>query len=295
MTPANRSEESKARQALADIVSRALQIVDLVARPEVQAIVQGDSPLARAALEPVLSRADDPLRRMLTTTVPAAMALHSIADHLRALGAIVMHCATALPLETVCRSVVESAAVVMWVVEPGISAKKRRARAHLLAWSSRFEGARAAREAGEAKPLPRLTFEDLRARCTKDGLRLVKDNQERSVKYQPIIEGEGLPRFTERSAALLKVINARGAYHVYAGVTHAELYGLFRAFGDPFMAGDVEMMPLVFHLDTASRAIGVGYRSALEAARQYSDWLGLDAAPISGSTPWRCFTSARFE
>jgi hypothetical protein len=121
------------RGALADVVQTALLLVDVAARPELQQQFEHESPLTAAAAEQGLRRVDDPIRRMmLTTTVPAAMSLHALADYLRALRPTALECETVLPLQSITRTVIETAAAAEWILEAHITAIQRRARYRLV-------------------------------------------------------------------------------------------------------------------------------------------------------------------
>jgi hypothetical protein len=125
-------------------------------------------------------------------------------------------------IETVARSALEAGSVAWWLLAPGLTARQRVCRLHLLRRNNARELEKSAEETGQSAGLPgRETVAGIEAECRDLGLSRFTQGGDR-------LEGEVRPRYTARVKAMTDELGNQGAYSIYSGSAHAELTGLWR-------------------------------------------------------------------
>jgi hypothetical protein len=202
------------------------------------------------------------------------MSLNVAADSLRAVAAALPTVETVLPLEVLARHVLECASTALWLVDPSIGSRARVARMLLLRYESGVQEVRAAKAVGASPAGP--TSDQVAAIASDWGWRLQKN-----AKGRPLtIEGQTLPVHTERANQVLRRIQAAGAYNLYSGSTHAEMYGLWRALSPPMDAAGETYNIMHFDYLAAWNAVRVANLSALTAALDYRDLKGRNTSEV---------------
>jgi len=129
-------------------------------------------------------------------------------------------------IETETRSSLEAGSVAWWLLEPGLTARKRVCRMQLLRRNSARELARSIDEVGEDPAVSGTeTVAGIEAECRDLGLPPFTQGGDE-------LEGEVRPRYTARVKALTDELGNTGAYSIYSGPAHAELAGIWRLFGE---------------------------------------------------------------
>ena len=180
--------------------------------------------------------------------------------------------ATVLPLEVIARSAIECCGLVVWVCDPTISGKARVARTFVLQLSAAEQALRAANAVGMGLPSP--TVADLQAVAKRWGWQTHR--QKIGNRKWWTVDGEELPGATGRAEALLRTIDAKGAYHIYSGTIHAELHGLWRAFSSPMNAAGETYNVINLDYEAAWEAVLVANLAAAKAAEAYRQLTGHD-------------------
>jgi hypothetical protein len=223
---------------------------------------------------PVRNRAGRQIRVIQTAIVPAAMSLNVAADSLRAVAAALPAVETVLPLEVLARHILECASTAIWLVDPSIGGRARVARMLLLRYESGAQEVRAAKAVGSSPGGP--TPEQVAAIASDWNWHLQKNAKGRSLT----IEGQTLPVHTERANEVLRRIQAAGAYNLYSGSAHAEMYGLWRALSPPMDAAGETYNIMHFDYIAAWHAVRVANLSALTAALDYRDLKGRNTSEV---------------
>ena len=166
---------------------------------------------------------DRPVR---TVYAYAQMATKLAAEFSRCAALVIGAGRPAPGIETEVRSALEAGSVAWWLLEPGLTARQRVCRMHLLRRNSAREYARSIGEVGEDPAVAgNETVAGIEAECHALGLGSFTaggdklDHQER-LKY------------TKRVQALTDELGNTGAYSIYSAPAHAELAGIWRLFGE---------------------------------------------------------------
>ena len=226
-----------------------------------------------AGLE-VRSRAGRQIRALQTAIVPAAMSFNVAADSLRALAAALPAVETVLPLEVLARHILECASTALWLVDPSIGSRARVARMFLLRYESGTQEVRAARAVGTSPAGP--TPEQVAEIASAWGWDLQMSAKGRVLA----VEGEKLAVHTERANEVLRRIQAAGAYNLYSGSAHSEIYGLWRSLSPPMDAAGETYLLMSFDYLAAWHAVRVANLSALTAALDYRDLKGRNTSEV---------------
>jgi hypothetical protein len=150
-------------------------------------------------------------------------------EYARAVEAMVGSLRSALAPETMARTALEAAASAWWLLEPELGARRRVCRLQLVRIKSAVELQRTIAEIGESNADGAFgeTPDRVRDYSRQLGLGSFLDKgQDHSV----VCETETRPRYTQRVKVLLDEWGVKGAYRLYSGTAHAELYALLRHF-----------------------------------------------------------------
>lgn len=138
-----------------------------------------------------------------TVFAGGAMYLHTILDCVRAIAATLTPDTTPYVTETLARAAMEAGAVLWWLLEPGISVRRRVARF----WLTRASGAERLAEAValvDPRAAPGLYGETpamVEAAIRGLGLVYTREQDRRTGRWSWTSEGEKLPSYTARATA----------------------------------------------------------------------------------------------
>ena len=194
-------------------------------------------------------------RATMTAEVPARLAAAAIATYIDNLSLMVRSSATALPLEVITRSIVETSGLVYWLLDVDISGEKRLIRALLLMYKSAFETeavATAQGMLGQGYTTPAF----VRDRIDLYGF---------DWKLQPgsnanpiLIDGEKLPPYTQRAKAVLSAVGvSESTYKMYSGTVHGEIFGILGMYTNPRQIGGKRIQFEQFRIGAAWSAVAL--------------------------------------
>jgi hypothetical protein len=264
-----RGEWAKLCRRTADRLDAVVGLAEQAAAPEPGSLLEQE--IARVT---VRNRSGRPIRALQTAILPAAMSLSVAADSLRSMAAALPVAETVLPVEVLGRHILECASTALWLLAPRIGGRARVARLFLLRYESGVQEARAAKAIGTQRAGP--TPEEVAAVASDWGWHLQKPGKGRSLS----VEGESLPGPTNRAEQLLHRIRAAGAYHLYSGSSHAEMYGLWRALSPPLTAAGETYNLIEFDYLAAWHAVRTSNLSTLTAALDYLSLKGRDVSEV---------------
>ena len=194
---------------------------------------------------------EDPVRTMYAA---GALYLDTIMRCLRALGDALSPATTPYVLEAQARAAMEARAVLWWLLEPGLAARRRVIRF----WLIRASGARyldtSARKV-DPKALPGVygqTPESVRQDMADLGLVLEEKETPRKNKitgaqwstWSWSCEGEKLPGYSDRARAFEAEVQSFGAYGIYSAAAHAEWHAVIAGWRqEPLPGGATTLTP----------------------------------------------------
>lgn len=258
--------------ALADQVSS-----DSVWRPETGS--PGHAELANTEMGPQSQWGEGPVR---TAYAVAAMAVQAIAEYAKAMQPLVMLQQSPLVPETLARGALEAAASAWWLLEEGLGARRRVCRLQLVRIKSALELQKALREVGISNADDRYgeTPDEVKEFSSKLGLGAFLD---KGHDIAAACETEVRPGYTERVKSLLTDWKFTGAYNIYSGSAHAELYAVWRLFRNmgPAASGQEPIFRLAPDrggLQSAVHGVLLAVIAPLERAALLFGWHG-DAGP----------------
>jgi hypothetical protein len=162
---------------------------------------------------------EDPVR---TAYAASAAFLFASLDCLQAMADSVNLLTTAYVPNVIARAAMEAGSQAWWLLEPKIGARRRAIRSILVRAKSARYLSQAARKIdpvgqvtqyGEDQPTVRSYARDL-------GISYICNDDRTEC------EGEKLPGYNARAAALESAMKMIAAYNIYSGATHAELYSV---------------------------------------------------------------------
>jgi len=126
------------------------------------------------------------------------------------------------PIESLTRTSLEAASVAWWLLEEGLTARRRYCRMQLLRRNNAFWLAKSIAQVGENRGVAGTeTIAGIEAECVAMGLAPFGSGGSE-------LEGERRQGYTDRVDDLITALGYHGAYSIYSGVAHAELSGLWR-------------------------------------------------------------------
>jgi hypothetical protein len=221
--------DHRARRALAEVLSKATITAETLTHPDTwspAAASIGETELNHEEAGPDGPWGERPVR---TAWALAQMLIRSAVEHCRALQAVVAVEQSLLAQETLARGAMEAGASAFWLLDPRVGARRRVCRLQLLRIKSAMElervtgQMRIANTAGEYGETPEI----VRSYSLKLGIGSFRD-QARDLSA--ICEDELRPGYTSRARALIDASGATGAYGIYSGTAHAELYAVMRRY-----------------------------------------------------------------
>ena len=185
----------------------------------------GDSELRNAESGPAGVWGERPVR---STFAHSQMAVNAVVQHARAVATLIDPPRTSLALDVLARGALEASAIAWWLLEPKLGARRRVCRMQLLRVNSARELAKAIAEAGADPALiGGETVADVQKYSADLGIGAFADVG--SVGNAQC-EGEVRPGYTKRVKDLTDDWGFDGAYSIYSGMAHAELYGFWRMY-----------------------------------------------------------------
>ncbi len=233
----------------------------------------GDSELRNTEVGPKGPWGELPVR---TAYAMGCMGIHAAAEYARALHAVLTVDRPPLVPETLARGSLEIAASTSWLLQEDIGARRRVCRLQLMRIKSALELERAVNEIGVSNANGEYGETPDQVRRTSDELGLAsflgKGNDEAAA-----CESETRPNYTTRARRLLDDWGAKGAYALYSGAAHGELYSLWRSFraaGAPVSGQQqlFELAPDPTGLHRATHAVLLAMVAPLERAALLFGW-----------------------
>jgi hypothetical protein len=127
-------------------------------------------------------------------------------------------------IEALTRTSLEGASVVWWLLEEGLTARRRVCRVQLLRRNSAKELEKSITAVGANPSVAgQETVAAIEAECLQLGLAAFGQGGDE-------LEGDIRLRYTKRVEKFTDDVGYQGAYNIYSGVAHAELAGLWRLF-----------------------------------------------------------------
>ncbi len=267
--------ESASRKLLASALLETAALLQYAAHLESQVLtLPGSGVETDAASLPGAITPERRLRTALTAAVPATMALLAVVTYLEAMATSLLAAEGVLPTEALARAVIEACAICHWLLDDRINGEQRLARYILLRHSSATEDEKAHREIELTIP-EKQSVAYVIAIASDYGIPV-----QLVGKKQNIVEvaGERLPGPTLRAKSLLAAIEAKGAYNIYSGTAHREIYCLFRMFTSPTSVGGESFQAVQFDTRAAANAVFVSVRAAVHAGALVRAHRGEDLA-----------------
>lgn len=206
-----------------------------------------------------------------TTYAIAQMGIVVCSEYLSSVAKIMENETSPLPLEVIARAAIEIAASTWWVMEPGIGARRRICRMQLLRINCAIELRKAIEEIGlqDDREMYGATEQQVIQYSADLGIRPFENNNARC-------EEDVRPSYTARARSLLDRYGAYGAYRIYSGTAHGELWALWRHFrdtsddsgSDPLM----NLVPNKFGTHAAVNGALVSVVSQLDAVGNLFGW-----------------------
>lgn len=163
-----------------------------------------------------------------TPYAAASILMTGVLDNLGSMRRLIGDPMPAIGATVIARSAMEIGATTWWLMEPGIDARHRVCRQHVLSLISARRAAQVAAELRDDKAKAEgLAQEDrVLAHIADLGIAVPAGS-----RYHPVIEGESLPEATDLTADMLRpwypgLTGAKSFYRSYSAVTHGQLYGL---------------------------------------------------------------------
>jgi hypothetical protein len=217
------------------------------------------------------------IRAVQTSIFPAVTGMNIAGDSLLAMAAAVVKVETVLPLEVLARHVAECCSTTIWILDRKVDVRTRVARMFLLRYQSAVEERRAAVAIGVMPGGP--SEKEVIAIAAAWGWRVVTP----VGRKQASVNGETLPSHTQRAKPLLQRVRAAGAYHLYSGSAHGEMYGLLRGLSQPMDAAGELYNIIQFDYFAAWQAVRLANLAAMVAALDYFQLKGRDVAQIEAA------------
>jgi hypothetical protein len=164
----------------------------------------------------------DPVRAVYTA---AALYLEMVLQSLRALRASLSTDSTPYVPYCLARAAMEAGSQALWLLEPGIGARRRVARFMLIRASGAQHRAEEAAKTGIADPNAETPE---RAAALAASLGLECEYRKHKGRYGGAwwCEGEKLPGYTERNKMLEGAMFTSGVYSIYSAAVHAEWHAV---------------------------------------------------------------------
>jgi len=183
----------------------------------------GDAELKNNEFGPQGAWGELPVR---TAYEVARMGVEAAAEYARALEVMLTVGRPSLVPETLARGSLEMAAATSWLLQEDIGPRRRVCRLQLVRMKSAIELERAVNELGVSNADAAYGETPDQVRATSQALGLAPF----AGPGASTCESETWPGYTKRAKALLDDWGDKGAYTLYSGTAHAELYALWRSF-----------------------------------------------------------------